>query len=86
MRVRNGANTINQIVAVGRNRTALLKQNRRELASPGNQEAKNSRSQEAVFLPSCAGGALLATPRSCKQLPSSENLTSALACEVFELG
>jgi hypothetical protein len=89
MRVRNGANTINQIVAVGRNLTALLKQNRRELASPGIQEAKNSRSQriqEAVFLPSCAGGALLATPRSCKQLPSSENLTSALACEVFELG
>jgi hypothetical protein len=46
MRVRNGANTINQIVAVGRNLTALLKQNRRELASPGIQEAKNSRSQE----------------------------------------
>jgi hypothetical protein len=45
MRVRNGANTINQIVAVGRNLTALLKQNRRELASPGIQEAKNSRSR-----------------------------------------
>ena len=31
--VRNGANTINQIVAVGRNRTAPMKQKRRKLAS-----------------------------------------------------
>jgi hypothetical protein len=36
--VRNGANKINQIVAVGRNRTALLNQKRSELASPERRE------------------------------------------------
>jgi len=49
MNVRNGANTINQIVIVGRKRTALKKQ--REMKTSkyrvGSQELQDSASREA---------------------------------------
>jgi hypothetical protein len=31
----------------------------------------------STFLPTCFGGALLATPRSCKQFPSSAKISRA---------
>src|ERR1700731_3611936 len=51
--VRNGAKTINQIVAVGRNRTAIKKQQQREVARA---EAFNV--QRSVFGVWCLAGAV----------------------------
>jgi len=70
MRVRNGANTINQIVAVGRNRTAVLKQNRRELASPENGRAPTyiRPLQKAAEISGVAGEFPLPQPASVTNL------------------